>query len=1019
MKLQFKDQPFQKDAAFAVCDVFSGQPYNDKFTYLMDTGNTGKDLFLEQLAYKNFPITVDVKRQILTNINNVQKRNGLIPSDTLEGTYNLTVEMETGTGKTYTYIKTIYELNKLYGWCKFIIVVPSVAIREGVYKSFNMTQEHFSEKYNKKIRFFIYDTKNKTNLTEIEHFAMDNSINVMIINSQAFNATGEQARRIGLKLEEFKNRRPIDVIAATNPILIIDEPQSVEGKATAEKLKDFRALFTLRYSATPKKEYNLVYRLDAIDAYNKKLVKKIGVIGTKQIGNTGTDSYIYLSSVNVQDNGNPYAYLGFNEQTTTGKIVPVVRKVKFRDNLYDLSNHREEYRQGYVITGIYAEEKGNYIEFKNGKKIFVGQVEGRLETDQLRRIQIRETIAAHFKKEKELYDKGIKVLSLFFIDEVNKYREYNNSSTQGEKGLYARIFEEEYNEVLKNTLGELFISKSYRNYLNSISAEETHNGYFSKDNKGRMANSTPKGKEKTSDDVDAYDLIMKDKEALLSLSAKEQKNKVRFIFSHSALREGWDNPNVFQICFLKEAEAVIRKRQEVGRGLRLCVNQKGERQDEQVLKNNVQNINKLTIIASESYEDFAKALQGELAEDIKHRPSKFTDTLLINRFINDNQGNEIKIDKDFATAVIEDMVKSDYLSKGKLTDKYYTDKQNGTLSFKDEALKPYTDTLTTLVEQVSLGKVDISDDRADNVELTVNNNKLASKEFKALWDKINAKSYYIVDFKPEELIEKSIKAIENNLRVNKIVFQIESGEMDSIEQEELKRGESFRKTDKSTTKKVDVNIGNNIKYDLVGKIVEGTGLTRADVVKILKGIDRCVFNLFKDNPEDFISKAIKLINQEKATVIIQHIAYDKLDATYQTDIFTENTIKGQLGINTIKVKNHLYNYLRYDSNIEKEFAQQLDNSSEVAVYVKLPSGFKICTPVGDYNPDWAIAFHEDKVKHIFFVAETKGTMDTLELRSLEATKIACARKHFKAISSDTIRYDVVNTYEALLNKVLK
>lgn len=1018
MKLQFKDQLFQEGAALAVCDVFAGQPYLQS-SYLVDMGRQIAGQFdIEQTGFNNQRLLTSVEHDVLKNLHEVQKRNQIRLSDSMEGKYNLTVEMETGTGKTYTYIKTIYELNKRYGWSKFIVVVPSVAIREGVAKSFNITQEHFVEKYHKQIRFFIYDSKKASNLTNIEQFAMDSNINVMIINSQAFNASGENARKIDTPLEEFKYRKPIDVLAATNPILIIDEPQSVEGKKTSINLKKFNALFTLRYSATHKKEYNVVYRLDAIDAYNKKLVKKIDVVGVTASNSTGTDEYLYLSSINLSTK-DPTATLGFDVKGKNTGHRSVIKIVKQGDNLYDLSNELEEYKNGYVVSRI--DGNTNSVEFLNGKRLYVGDVVGKVAEEQLRRIQIRETILAHLNKEKKLYERGIKVLSLFFIDEVSKYRKYDADNNQMH-GEYAQIFEEEYKNVLDQIKGDLFLNESYKAYLDSISPETTHAGYFSIDKKKhRFVNSKITDKEeKTSDDVDAYELIMKDKESLLSLSTKDAKSKVRFIFSHSALREGWDNPNVFQICTLKESDAKIRKRQEVGRGLRICVNQDGERLDKETIGEDVHNINVLTVIANESYENFAKKMQEELVSDCKHRIDKLTSESFVGFVLKNSLGEERKIDEDFADDIRDGLVREEYLEKGRLTAKYDEDKQQGTLSLPDE-IRPYQTDLVALLDHLTTGKLKINNARANNVELTVNQEKLASKEFQSLWHKINAKSVYVVDFNTDELIKKSINAINTKLVINKIFVQIEKGtQNDKIDSKaQVARGESFTRTESKNAIIVDVTVNENIKYDLVGKIVEGTGLTRAAVVKILQGIDKAQFEQFQKNPEDFILKTVKLINNEKATAIIEHIAYNKLEESYDTNIFTENTIKGQLGVNAVEVKNHLYNYLRFDSSKEKNFAEKLDKSSEVAVYVKLPGGFKISTPVGDYNPDWAIAFHEGQVKHIFFVAETKGTMDSLELREAESAKIACAREHFRAISTQTVQYDVVDTYENLLQKVMK
>ena len=1011
MKLIFKHQKFQADAAKAVVDVFAGQPLSDT-NYLIDRGDTqiglhDAEFFTGWANAKIIPALND--QRILEQIQRIQRANQIKPSDKLEGKYNLTIEMETGVGKTYTYIKTMYELNRAYGWSKFIVVVPSVAIREGVYKSFQMTQEHFAEEYGKKIRFFIYNSKQ---LTEIDRFASDSSINVMIINSQAFNAKGKDARRIYMKLDEFRSRRPIDIIAKTNPILIIDEPQSVEGKETKKRLQDFCPLLTLRYSATHKSDsrYNMIYRLDAMEAYNKRLVKKIAVKGITETGSTATDGYLYLESINLSKS-DPTAVLQFEVKQATG-TKKKSRIVKIGDNLYDYSGGLEEYRNGYVIKQI--DGRDDSVEFTNGIKIYAGDVRGAVDEEQLRRIQIRETILTHLQRERQLFYKGIKVLSLFFIDEVVKYREYD-AANQPTNGVYARIFEEEYQDIV-NTMQQGLDEDEYIRYLKSIPADKTHAGYFSVDGKGKMVDGKVDKKEKTSDDVSAYELIMKNKELLLDRDPK--RSPVRFIFSHSALREGWDNPNVFQICTLKQSSSEVRKRQEVGRGLRLCVNQDGERMDSNVLGNDVHNINILTVIASESYDSFAKGLQTEMAEAVADRPRKITAELFTDVVIKDAQGNEKTIDEDTATLIYESLIENGYVKKGQLTDKYYADKANGEIAIAEE-VADYSESVIAVVDSVYDARSYKVENARDNVELHIDHDKLAMPEFKALWSRINTKSVYVVDFDTEELIRKSIEALNAKLRVAKIYFRVESGTMESIKSKDaLTAGDAFKKS-KSDSYGVTISASTGVKYDLIGKIEEETGLTRKAIVKILRGIDPIVFAQFQNNPEEFIIKAAALINDEKATAIIQHITYDVLDDRYDTDIFTEPTIKGKLGVNAMNATKHLYDNIVYDSTNERDFARELDACSDVAVYVKLPSGFYISTPVGRYNPDWAIAFYEGNVKHIYFVAETKGSMSSMQLRLIEESKIHCAREHFKAISGDNVVYDVVDSYRALLDKVMK
>lgn len=1017
MKLQFKHQKFQADAAKAVVDVFAGQPYLTP-SYMMDRGSGTYQYAITDdedfTGWSNAKLVPELnERLILEHIQKIQRANLIAPSPKLEGRFNLTVEMETGVGKTYTYIKTMYELNKHYGWSKFIVVVPSVAIREGVYKSFQMTQEHFAEEYGKKIRFFIY---NSAQLTEIDRFASDSSINVMIINSQAFNAKGKDARRIYMKLDEFRSRRPIDIIAKTNPIVIIDEPQSVEGKQTKERLKEFNPLMTLRYSATHKSDsiYNMIYRLDAMEAYNKRLVKKIAVKGITETGSTATESYMYLESINLSK-ADPTATLQFDFKGATG-IRKKSMKVGIGVNLYDNSGYLDEYKNGFVVKSI--DGRDDSVEFINGIKIYAGDVIGKVSEEQLRRIQIRETILSHIQRERELFYKGIKVLSLFFIDEVVKYKQYDEAG-QPFNGIYADMFEEEYADIVGTMQLELG-DDDYIKYLEMITPSATHAGYFSVDKKGKMIDSKLSRKETTSDDISAYDLIMKNKELLLDRNPK--KSPVRFIFSHSALREGWDNPNVFQICTLKQSSSDVRKRQEVGRGLRLCVNQEGERMDVNVLGNDVHNVNVLTVIASESYDSFAKGLQTEMADAVANRPKTVTPELFMGKTITDVHGNNDVITDDVAREIYVGLRMEGYIDKqGVLTDKYYEDKANGEIKFTDE-VRGSEESIIGIIDTIYDGRaMQPENARSNNIELQVKQDKLSMPEFKALWNRINSKSVYVVDFDTVELIKKSIAALNAKLRVSKIYFKVESGSMDHIASKEaLASGVSFVKEASASYgvgNKIAVNT--SVKYDLIGKLVDATGLTRKAIIQILQGIEKSVFEQFKDNPEEFIIKAGSLINDEKATAIIEHITYDVLDEKYDMDVFTAPTIKGKLGLNAMKANKHLYDHIVYDSTNEKAFAESLDISSDVAVYVKLPDGFYISTPVGHYNPDWAIAFYEDNIKHIYFVAETKGSMNSMQLRMIEESKIHCAREHFKAISNGNVVYDVVDSYQSLLDKVMK
>lgn len=1001
MRLQFRHQKFQSDAANAICEVFNGQPFHSP-TYMIDPGlgQIGLEDARSFTGFNNAPVVIGDDK-ILENIRNIQRSGQIKPSESLDGRYNLTVEMETGVGKTYTYIKTMYELNKRYGWSKFIIVVPSVAIREGVYKSFQMTEDHFAEDYGKKIRYFIY---NSAQLTELDRFASDSSINAMIINSQAFNARGKDARRIYMKLDEFRSRRPIDILAKTNPILIIDEPQSVEGTATKERLKEFAPLATLRYSATHRADsvYNMIYRLDALEAYNKKLVKKIAVKGISVSGSTATEGYIYIQSINLSK-GNPTATIEFDIKGKSG-IRKVSRIVTEGYNLFDNSGELAEYKDGYTILRI--DGRDSSVEFTNGKKLYAGDVIGSVSEEQLRRIQIRETILSHIERERQLFAKGIKVLSLFFIDEVAKYRQYD-AQGNATGGTYAQIFEEEYKAIVGNMQLSLDDEEGYLKYLESISEDQTHAGYFSIDKKsGRIIDSKlGDKKERTSDDADAYDLIMKDKERLL-----DRREPVRFIFSHSALREGWDNPNVFQICTLKQSGSDVRKRQEVGRGLRLSVNQVGERMDENVLSHEeIHNVNVLTVIANESYDSFAKGLQSEIAEAVADRPRKVQAKLF-----------EEKFGEDTALVIYESLIENGYIKCGELTEKYYEAKQNGSLEVPEEISGHIQEVISVLdsVYDPNINKPE--DARKNTVNLTLDKDKLNSRAFQELWSRINSRSYYTVSFDEDELIKKAITELNSKLRVSKIYFKVEKGEQTKkIESKaQLQAGEAFVRADmvrEEASPYLEMKASSLVRYDLVGKIVSETGMTRKAVASILVGIEKSIFDQFGNNPEEFILRAANIINEQKATAIIEHITYDKLTSEFSTNIFTEPDLKkGALGVNAIEAKRHLYDYVIYDSTNERDFANQLEtHSQEVEVYVKLPKGFYINTPVGKYNPDWAIAFYEGKVKHIYFVAETKGDMSSLELREIEKAKAHCAREHFRAISGENIKYDVVSSYDKL------
>ena len=1019
MKLRFKHQSFQADAAAAVCDVFSGQPFC-RPSRRLNQREAGELVQTEldgmSTSFCNSPLAPELTRaRLLENLRSVQRRNGLKPSKELAGPgINLSVEMETGTGKTYTYVKTIYELNVRYGWSKFIIVVPSVAIREGVYQSLQTTQEHFAEEYGRKLRFFVYTSER---LTQVEHFASDSAIHVMIINMQAFNSSKSRTL-IDKRLDVFQSRRPIDIIARTNPILIIDEPQSVEGRQTKESLKKFHPLFTLRYSATHKEAYDMVYRLDAMDAYHQKLVKKIAALGITLTGTSTADGYVYLEGIDLCRDKAPVARLGFQVKGASG-IRTVVRKVRGGADLFALSNGLEEYSDRYVILPDGIDGRDNSVTFLNGRKLYAGQIQGSEQMTALqRRVQIRETIRTHIHREMELYPWGIKVLSLFFIDEVSKYRLYEDDGDDGRNGEYARMFEEEYESVLRELRPEIE-DAAYLAYLDSIPPPKTHQGYFSidrrKGKKGRFVEGKLDRRTQTSEDADAFDLIMRDKERLLSLD-----EPVRFLFSHSALREGWDNPNVFQICTLKpQSESEIRSRQEIGRGLRLCVNQQGERMDESVLGDQVQELNKLTLITDMAFGSFAQALQSGLAENLADRPQKVGPQLFLDRVLIGPAGEKIKVTRELAEAIYEDLIVRGYVRRGELTEQYYRDRDNGTVQTAGEAAGCAASVISILSTVFDRHSINLEDAHGNNVTAQADCKKLNSRQFQSLWEKINRKTFYTVSFDSSALIQSAAEQLDQNLEIARILLKKEYGEQNTQleSREQLLQGGGFHsiRTDQTLAGQPRAV---QMRYDLVGKLVEETGLTRSTVSHILARIAPRTFSLFRLNPEEFLIKAGAIINGAKAEAVLHNITYDKLDAVYDTDIFLSSAPRGRLGQNAMPVNRCIYDYLIYDSQRERNFAQQMEKNEAVALYVKLPKAFFISTPVGRYSPDWAVVLREERRKHIYFVAETKGSRNSMELRGIERAKIACARAHFAAISGEQVIYDVVTDFDQLLNLAL-
>ena len=1033
MKFNFKIQQYQTDAVDAVVKVFKGQGYHERVSFIRDLGKRtapvqqqlsfvmqddfGETLDLDDdTGYKNEVVELS-DEQLLKNIQELQNENNIKVSTSLVkdlGRCSLDIEMETGTGKTYVYIKTMFELNKRYGWSKFIVVVPSIAIREGVKKSFEITADHFMEHYGKKARFFVY---NSSNLNQLDNFSSSAGINVMIINTQAFASSlkedgkSKEARIIYSKRDEFQSRRPIDVIKANRPIIILDEPQKMGGDVTQKALKNFNPLFTLNYSATHAKQHNLVYVLDALDAFNKRLVKKIEVKGFEVKNFRGTDKYLFLEQIVLSSKKPPMARIeleiGYNKS-----INRETRILGVNDNLFYVSQEMEQYR-GYTISDI--DPISGTVTFTNGEVIRTGDVVGDISEKDMRRIQIRETILSHFEKEEKLFNMGIKTLSLFFIDEVAKYRQYDENGDEV-LGEYGVMFEQEYISVLNEYI--TMFDTPYQRYLKTTCEDisKIHRGYFSIDKKtGRSIDSQLKRGSEFSDDISAYDLILKNKERLLSF-----EEPTRFIFSHSALREGWDNPNVFQICTLKHSDSQTAKRQEVGRGLRLCVNQSGNRMDAETCGDTVHDINMLTVIASESYKTFVTDLQSDIKTVLYDRPTTATSEYFKGKYVKVNDVPTI-IDKNQADAIEFYLIANGYVDmKRKVTDKYRTDVQMNTIAPLPEELQPMADGIHTLIQSVyddSMIEKMITDGHETKVKENPLNENFAKKEFQALWKKINHKYAYTVEFDSEELISKAISHINERLFVSELQYTTSVGRQKAeMNEHEIGRGDSFGsvKTRTQTLKHAEAS---QIKYDLIGKVAEGTTLTRKTAAKILQGLRLDKFYMFKNNPEEFISKVIKLINEQKATMIVDHISYDQLEGEYDSAIFTAEKTSQSFD-KAFHAKKAIQDYVFTDGtaedSIEKKFATDLEAADEVCVYAKLPKGFHIPTPVGNYSPDWAIAFNEGTVKHIFFVAETKGTMESLNLRPIEQAKIRCAKKLFNEISTESVRYEAVDSYQRLL-----
>lgn len=1024
MKLQFKIQEYQSEAVAAVVDCFAGQPRLEGISYRIDPGrgeNPGQGAFelgsYLHSGFRNREVALS-DSQLLENLQIVQRRRGLSPATKLVdskaglGIPNLDIEMETGTGKTYVYIKTMMEMHQRYGWSKFIVVVPSVAIREGVKKSFDVTADHFQQLYGTKPRAFVY---NSSKLHEIERFSSDVGVQVMIINIQAFAARRRDSRRIYEELDDFQSRRPIDVVKANRPIVIVDEPQKMSADSSQKSLAEFNALMILRYSATHRIEHNKVHRLDAVDAYNQKLVKRINVRGITVKGLAGSKAYIYLEAIEIAKGQEPRARAEIEIQNKAGSIKRQVRRLDCGSNLYDISGGLQAYK-GLIVTNVDANR--DCIELNSGDTLVAGQLADRDVTEESkRRIQIREVVRAHLDKERELFTQGIKVLSLFFVDEVVKYRDYGREDKLGD---YARVFEEEYEAAVAELLQQIAFdetSAAYQHYLRRDPVRDVHQGYFSIDKRTRRQVDsviTKQGEDKGhSTDVDAYDLILRNKERLLSFD-----QPVRFIFSHSALREGWDNPNVFTMGILKKSDNTISRRQEIGRGLRLAVDQKGERVDNAAI---VHDVNELTVVTDESYTDFVAALQKEVAESLSTRPRKATPEFFTGKLLEatDGSSDQIIITRDLALQLQYWLITNEYIDYQHLLTDNWLSRTDQEIPELPSELAPYHYQIAELIDSLQVELPEPTDGRKPK-RIPLNDSNFNKKEFRELWNRINCKSVYHVKFDSKELVDSCIETLDSRLRVSPIQYVIQAGEQRAeFDVEDLAEGKGFDLSS-TTTHTESVTASSQVKYDLLGEVSQRTQLTRRTVSAILGGLSPSTFAKYRQNPEQFISEAARLVNEQKAATVVEHLSYDTLAERYDASVFTENQTTQAFANAGKKLTKHIYDYVITDSQIERDFVDDLDTSTEVVVYAKLPRGFFIPTPVGNYNPDWAIAFEEEAVEHVYFVAETKGSLSSTRLRGDELTKIECARRFFDALNAKNdcdVQYNVVTDYSGLMSLV--
>ena len=985
MKLKFSsDLGYQLDAINSVVDLFRGQETFDSTCGFDILAKQNGVLISEEAVGNNLVITED---KLLENLNDVQLRNCISPSqkEKLVAPYDFTVEMETGTGKTYVYLRTIFELNKVYGFSKFIIVVPSIAIKEGVWKSIQIMSDHFRGLYDN-VAFdpFVYDSSKQT---RIRNFASSNALQVMIINIDAFRKSftddpskETKANLIHRESEKLSGARPIELIRATNPIVIIDEPQSVDTTAKSkEAIQSLNPLFKLRYSATHVEKFNMIYKLDSIDAYEQKLVKQIEVAGI-QVNDGNNSPYVRLVSTSNK-NGKISAKIELDTLGVDGAAKRKSKIVKNGQDLYDVSGGRDLYKDLYITEISTGDDE--FIRLSNGEEIMVGTAVGEANKEFYQRVQIRKTIEEHLEKEKRLRPKGIKVLSLFFIDKVANYRNYDVDGNPV-KGKFAQMFEEEYLKAAKlprfNTL--------FKEVDLSASAQEVHNGYFSIDGKKKDTSGKDILKDTSSkkEDESAYNTIMKDKEWLLSFDCK-----LKFIFSHSALREGWDNPNVFQICTLNETESTLKKRQEIGRGLRIAVNQDGERVFED-------NVNILTVMANESYADFAKKLQSEIEEEQGIKFGVIEKDFFVSIAIKDEDGNLSYWGLEKSEKLYAHLRMNGYIdAKEKVTDALKQDLKNNCVNLPPE-VEPERPQILSLIRKVA-GNLNIKN-KENRKKISLNKQVYLDPDFKVLWDKIKQKTIYSVNFDVEKLVTESSEEIMKTLRIKDTQFVYSKAGLD------INRGEISTKNERTS---IEFNDGEKLVLpDIVTFLQTETNLKRQTIVDILIRSKR--INDFKRNPQQFIEGVLKIIKLKMKALIVDGIKYHKINSYYAQELFDSDELNSYLD-RMLESKKSVYDYVVYDSNVESKFAEEMEANDNVKLYVKLPDWFKINTPLGSYNPDWAVLIeHESVGKKLFFVVETKGVLFEEQLPPEQRLKIRCGKQHFKALETG-IPYEMTNSFK--------